>query len=438
MQPRALAARLFPLVLAPIVSAQTPNFLGFTTGFLASFADRAGANPASDVDVLQRFDPRSYRHWLLSQADPTGGTKELTAVRIELQDQIGNTPETYNVVGYEGTGIGGITDPEYLPDRSAPPWFRTGPLQTPPSISTGALRMTVLIGVGVPQAPERYLPGVSGQRERVWLGVGLGGGNWPTDGLGVVMSSSTSPASVAPPGDVVGPRIQDAGILSGASANYVGRREYAVPPAGVLPFDPSLLVLDGMPATANGGWRQLGLEVLARTTAGVCLTQTNQPGYPASVAPGATANMLSGLHPDINNSTASQSPPAGYPARADDIGFLVTERNMPNAFVVVSMAFGPFAGGPLGDGSLPIASVPGFTAPGSAGVLCVDAFGPSLSFFGFSDDNGRFRVMLNLDAAARAVIAGLQPLDVWWQGFVLDPSGSPMRARGTGCVIQHL
>jgi hypothetical protein len=149
--------------------------------------------------------------------------------------------------------------------------------------------------------------------------------------------------------------------------------------------------------------------------------------------------MLSGNHPDVNDATGTLPPPAGSPARADDIGFLITERNRPNSLAVIRLAFGPLVGGFNPDGSVPLAFIPGFNAATSAGNVCVDLADPSaFTFINFTDANGRCQQMFPLSAPARAFLASYGAVDLHWQGYVVNLATSPSEVKATGCVVQHL
>ena len=89
---RSILALTLVASLTGALQAQLPNFLGFAGGFDTSYTDRANIN-ALDVDILQVFSTRDYRHWMLNPADPLGASKRLVGFRYTMQDQIGNTPE---------------------------------------------------------------------------------------------------------------------------------------------------------------------------------------------------------------------------------------------------------------------------------------------------------------------------------------------------------
>jgi hypothetical protein len=296
---------------------------------------------------------------------------------------------------------------------------------------------TITFGISPPATPLTHIH----PNDDFWFGIGMGpgvNGNWPTDGLAPHMAFNYPAGNTGMNSlDVVGPRITDITTnLSCFVQTSLG--------AGALPTGPAVY-----PANTTGGYRQLRLDILAQTTGGVAVTQTNQIRYPSSnpfanptapVPQGGTTNMLSGLHPDINDDTGLLPPPAGAPPRADDIGFVVTERNRLGSLVVVRMAFAPLSGGINPDGSIPVIFVPGFGNGNTRGNLCVDLFDPSaFTFIGFSHaTTGVFQQMFGLTPPARAIIDQYQPIDFIWQGFVVNLAASPIEVKATGCVTHHL
>ena len=440
---RSILALTLVASLTGALQAQLPNFLGFAGGFDTSYTDRANIN-ALDVDILQVFSTRDYRHWMLNPADPLGASKRLVGFRYTMQDQIGNTPEQYTMVGYKDNAL---TPGE--PDTNATGsgvWFRTGLINTPPSTATGATFFTVTYGINPPATPMNFGAAHGPTDDNVYLGIGLRAGTWPADGLGCWMTFDYNVGNTGTNAlDVVGPRLAADTTIRNLVCTVATTGGTTPLPTGQIP---------GFPGTAGtrGGYRQLNLEILAFSTGGVAVTQTNQIRYPSSnvravplvnaatqVPLGGTTNMLSGLYPDVTNATSTLPPPAGAPARADDIGFLVTERNRPNSLAIVRLAFGPLVGGFNPDGSVPITFIPGFNAPTSSGNVCIDLADPSaFTFIGFTDANGRYQHVFPLSAPARAFLASYGAVDLHWQGFVVNLALSPAEVKATGCVVQHL
>lgn len=442
---RALLTLSLVSVIAGSLPAQIANFLGFAGGFNNSYTDRGGVG-TTDVDILNVFDTRDYRHWLINPADPLGATKRLIGFRVSLQDQIGTTPSTYTLVGYRDDAAAPGT-PDVNPTGSGV-WFRTGLLNTPPSTATGAVVFIVTIGINPPTTPMLFGASHGATDDNVYLGVGLPAGNWPTDGLGLSMAFDFNAGNTGTNQlDVVGPRIL------GLTAPAINKVCTVASTGGPTPLPTGQI--PNFPGTVNtrGGFRQLNLEILALNTGGVTVTQTNQlryvssnplavPSLAVAVPLGGTTNMLSGLYPDVNDATASVPPPAGSPARADDIGFLITERNRPNSLAIIRFAFGPLVGGFNPDGSLPMAFIPGFNAATSTGNVCIDLADPSAyTLINFTDANGRCQQMFNLGPAnspARQFLASFGALNMQWQGFVVNLALSPAEVKATGCATVHL
>ena len=443
LRPFAQLAASALLVLAACAEAraQVANQLGFTAGFETSYVDRGGAN-TTNVDVLQVFSGKHYRHAFVDPADPTGRNRRIVGFRVVVQDQIGFTPEQYTLVGY-------VDDPLQpgRPDvrsNGAGVWFRTGRLNTPPSASTGAVVHVITVGINPPAAPMRMTTSHGPTDDDVYFGIGLQAGTWPSEGLACRITADYMPnVPITTPQDVVGPR-----LLS--SLDPPNRMCTVATTGGAFPLP------NGQPAQfpgiagRRGDYRQLDLDVLTSAPGGVSVTQTTHlhdfasralpaPSPNARVPLGGTTNMLSGLHPDLHDAAATIPPPPLSPARADDIGFLVTENQRPNAIVVARLSFGPLTGGSNPDGSQPVAQIPGFEAAGSVGNVCVDLVDPNgITFFGVSNAFGRFQAMVTMSAPTRAFLRAYGAVDVTWQGFVVDLATSPIEARATGCVTQRL
>jgi hypothetical protein len=387
------------------LSAQN-NQLGFTAGWNTSYTDRVGA-VSFEADVLNHYDSRSYQDWMLDPLDPTGATYTFTACTFVIQDQVGTTPETFTVVGYN-------EDPALpnFPDITTA-WFRTGVLNTPANTTAGAIAWLFTVTLTPP-------PVAKGDK---WIGVNLPtpavGGNWPADGLSIHVGYESVPNWGGPAlRDLMGPGkalIPNANLSCNvATASGIATGPVIYPAVDV---------------------RQLRFEILANVAGGMCVAQTNQTLFPSGAAAGnarlplgGTTNWLSGLNPDLNNFTNST------PARADDIGFVVTESGLPFSPVFVLIALGP---SPLG--SLPVSTIMGPVAnPATKGNVCID-FTTAASFLGFSDGTGVYQHMLTLTPAVRAAFQGLTPIDLWYQGFVLDTSATQgFKVHATGCGIQHL
>lgn len=409
---RAILAITVAGSLVGVLPAQTPNDLGFTRGFTTSYTDRCGANTIV-ADVLNHFDGRDYRDWVLDPADPTGATFKFNTMKFVVQDQVGTTSESFTVVGYHEDPA----NPDFPDGGANGRWFTGGPFTLPASTNTGPVAWLYTITFpAMPQAPK-------GDK---WLGVGLtlpASGNWPADGTSVHVTWDRTAASATTTNL----------DLPGQGANTISNGQIVcyMPTPGGVPAGPATY-----PSPTAGNRRQIRLEVGANIAGGVCVTQTNQTGYPSSNpgAPnstplGGTTNFLSGLNPDLYDFSLSSTP------RADDVGFLVTDGSVPSSAVFVIVAFGP---SPVG--SVPLSTLtPAVAHPNTKGNVCIDfAFGTT--FLGISDGTGVFQFMLTLTPAIRTLIQGLSPIDLWYQGFVLNSSagGPPFEVHATGCGIQHL
>jgi len=429
---RAIRAVYTAALLVTVVPAQIANIVGFTNGFDASYTTRLGQN-GSESDLLQRFSTRDYRNFILNPADPAGNSIRIVGLRVRIQDQDRSTAETYAMVGYREDPL----NPDF-PDVSGAisngtspggRWFRTGPLSFPgsgPGMGTGALGQTILFGINPAAVPLFHNVNL----DDLWFGVGVNAGNWPTDGVGIIVThaQNTPPPTNPPTLDQVGPRIAD--VVNGATPNLCCQ----VPTSSGLPTGAQATY----PTGANGNAEQAQVDVLAQVTGGVSVTQTNQTNYPSSnlrnppvpsltVPQGGTTNMLSGLHPDTNDFNLA--------GRADDIGFVLTEANRKPSACAVIVGFGPPAFGIYPDLTFPLPFI--FADPDTRGLLCVEPGAPSTMFIGVSNStNGIFQQMFGLTPSVRALIPALQPLDIIWQGFVVD--GTLTEVKATGCVTQHL
>ncbi len=413
LHPTAAAAAIALGICSASAIAQTTNRLGFTAGWNTSFIDRIGGNTVAG-DCLVHFDDHDYQDWMLDPADPTGANFKFTGVTFVIQDQVANTPETFDVVAYhEDPANANFPDP-------AGPWVRTGAFTLPPvpvgyPNPAGPIAWIYTLTLTTPAAPK-------GDK---WIGLGLPQplvGNWPNDGLAPhtafdVPIGNTGTTTVDLPGR---------GILGMTVPNI----SCFMPTTGGVPTSPA-----SYPGGARGTHRQINIDVIANATGGVCVAQTSQTRYPSSapvpttlVPLGGTTNMLSGNNPDVFDVNGSTPP------RADDIGFLVTDVNFSNAPVFMLRAFGP---SPVG--SIPVSVIGSIALPTSTGNICIDFINAELSI-GFLDATGRFQHMEPLTPAVRALVSTFAPFDVWYQGFVANIAAGvgPFELHGTGCGVQHL
>ena len=101
-------------------------------------------------------------------------------------------------------------------------------------------------------------------------------------------------------------------------------------------------------------------------------------------------------------------------------------------FVIVST-------GPNPIGSLPIATLAGGVVDPvtTRGNVCVD-FTTGTVFLGFTNATGVYQHMLNLNPGTRAIINQFRPMDLWYQGFVVNAANPLIELHGTGCGVTHL
>jgi hypothetical protein len=385
--------------VALAASIQAQNALGFSAGANTSYTSRISANNI-EADVLNHYDTRDYQDWMLDPTDPTGATMKFTSLRVIVQDEVGVTPDSFTVVGYTEDPL----NAKY-PDPVAP-WFRTGAINLPASTLTTGVAWIYTVGLTVP-------PVAKGD---AWIGVGLipppVGTTWPTDGLSTHCTAE------------------------GAAYDLAGAGIASMPVSSTSCWFPVAAGVPTGPATYPTARAQIWLELNAPVASGVPVTQTNQTTYTSSnpggtnvkVPLGGTTNMFSGLNPDLYDVHASTPP------RNDDIGFLVNDATLPNSLVVVLAAFGA---SPLG--SQPLSMLMGSSAgPGTKGNVCID-FSSAAVFVGIADATGVYQMMLSFTPATRLVFQGLGGIDLWYQGFVVNPVvTNGIEAHATGCGIQHL
>jgi hypothetical protein len=418
-----MRASLFFAVTAVAASgayAQVANTIGFGQSYNVAYIDRLGYNTVS-ADLLNHYDDRDNLDFLLDPADVTGTTFKLSGMRVVIQDQNASTPETFTLCGYTEDP----TTPNY-PDTTAQ-WFSV-PQNLPPipptwTPNTGIVwTMTITMPATLPTVPKGD----------IWVGIGLNGGNWTTDGCAPHTVWDRVPTGTPP---TVSTDLPGAGIASLSAPNL----SCGVPTSAGVPSGPGVY-----PTGTAGSRRQLVLELLAFVAGGVAITQTNQtryicsnPGFTAFTPLGGTTDMLSGVNPDIYDANHN---PLLLP-RADNIGFLVTDANLPNSPVFVMVALGA---SPVG--SLPLAQFsPGVNDPGgpgylgTSGNLCID-FVHGFTVFGLTSATGMFQQMVPMNAASRTLIQTLAPRDIWYQAFVVDVahSGVTTPVHATGCAKQHL
>lgn len=387
-------------------SASAQNALGFSHGYSTSYTARLGAGGMNPGVVLNHYDTRDYLDWMLDPADPTGGTYLATGCRLVVQDQVGATADSFRVVAYnEGSTPG-------FPDQAAF-WIRTAPINLPASTATGPVAWIYTVGFGataVAKGPK-------------WFGaeLNLANGTWPADGISTwIVGSYGPPATVAD--------FPSTAITQMPQTNITC----------AMPVDATTGIPTAAAAYTGGTRNQIWFEIRANVASGVPVTITNQTTFPVSnpggannlipagtVPLGGSTTALSGLYPDVNNTTNNN--------RFDDIGFLVNDSTVPNGLVFVLVAFG---GNPLG--SVPLTFLMGSQAnPATKGNVCID-FTTAAVFLGVANAAGNYQHMLNLSTPTRNALTSLSPLGLWYQGFVVNTNTTPgLEVHATGCGIQH-
>lgn len=343
--------------LSATAIAQSP--MGFMNRTGTSFTSRGSASiPNTNPSVsFLRIDKESYAGWGVNPASP--GMREILGITGFIQDQIGNTAETYELVVYTEDAAN-LNYP-----LIAAPMGTVGPLPTPPSTAAGAVAFNINITFGTP-----ILTPATGD---AFLGVAMpqpATGVWPTDGLSChalyyVMVTSG---------------FYD---LPGAS-HPVGQPEEG---NGGWYVDPLLSGLGPQYTTTPRQWK---LEPIIAGAGGVAGTISNQTWATLSnVAPGSSS-MSSGLHPD------AQNPPLNI-GRVDDIASRWFMTGAPDGSAVFFLAsfntFGP---------EIPLSAFLG----GSSGMVCIDTTVNIQLGLTFTTAGEAF-LPLAIPLAARSLIAGV-------------------------------
>lgn len=373
-----------PLALLALpATAAAQSVMGLLNRTNTSFTSRGSAmvpNTNPSVAFL-RIDKEAYAGWGVDPLSP--GMREVRGISGVLQDQVGNTAESYDLIVYTEDAANAN-----YPDIPTPVGT-VGPLPTPPSTVTTAIVITVNATFGTPM-----LAPAGGD---TFLGVGLPqplSGVWPADGLSchALYYQMTSSGTYDVPGashPTTTPENNNGGWW----------------------VDPLLSGLGPQYTTTPRMWK---LEPIVGGAAGVAGTITNQTTAPLSnVAPG-TSSMSSGLHPD------AQNPPLNA-GRVDDVASRWYMASAPNNTAVFFLAsFQPF--GP----EFPLSA---FVA-GGEGTVCIDTTAMSSLGLAFTN-NGEAFFPITFPAAARSFIAGI-PLIHQSVGLV----GSTFHANG--CTRQIL
>ncbi len=348
--------------------------------------------------VLARIDRDDYPEWGVTPA----GTTQIQGQIAWIEDVNDATVEQFSLVAFEASAA--QTD---FPDLAVPK-LNIGPISMPPT--------------GVPAGPVAYRfsftlaqpVAFAGNRD-VFVGLGLPAvvSTAPLDGL-FVGSVNVDPANAPFPFDVPGPRGQVGG--------GIGQQSYIC----YVPTGQAARYLPSGPASLEQ--MAMDVRVSSGVAGGVALARTAQANFVTSNLLG-TSDLLSGSHPDI--------------ARGDSVGFAMTANSAQVAsgsLAIVLLGFGP---SPFG--SLPISTF-AVLDPSSAGNMCLD-FTTALTFFTVVNAGqanslpnmveGQF--VYPIGPAEQAIVQNTPaPLDLWWQGLVLDAANPVLEVHATGCAVQHL
>ncbi|GAB4160348.1 MAG: hypothetical protein Fur0037_27250 [Planctomycetota bacterium] len=103
--------------------------------------------------------------------------------------------------------------------------------------------------------------------------------------------------------------------------------------------------------------------------------------------------------------------------------------------MLTMVAFGP---SPIG--SVPLTQLsPSLAHPNTRGNVCIN-FTNTAFLLSFTNGQGIAQTLLQLTPPVRAALQGASPIDIWYQGFLLNVAGSTsqLELHATGCGIQHL
>ncbi len=369
------------IVVLPCLGQDVLGILNNTDTSFTSRGSTALPNTNPSTAYL-RIDADHYAGWGVNPATP--GMREIVGLYAVLQDQIGTTPETFDILVY-GEDPAAANYP-----LAITPLATAGPFPTPASTATGAVAWVLTANFTTPVLAP------AGQD--VFVAVGLpqpATGTWPTDGMSchaLYFVNVTSGFFDLP------------GFAHPTSPpEQAGNGGWYVPS---LPSGPLYTVTPRM-------WK---IQPLVNGATGVAGTITNQTTATQSNLPPGTASMASGLHPD------AQNPPLNA-GRADDISGRWFKTGTPDGTpVFFLMDFGTF--GP----ELPVSVF----LPGSTGVACLNLGTMTTLGINFTVGGQAFQV-LTIPANSRGILAGISVLH---QAAGFDPvSGTAMV---NGCTRQVL
>lgn len=370
------------LVACGVLAATSPSqdVLGLLNRTDTSFTSRGSSTPPNTNPsfAFVRIDHENYAGWGIDAANP--GMHSIQGLRVVLQDQIANTPETFGILVYGEDAAA----PDF-PDI-ATPLGTAGPVPTPASAATTAIvwdlrasfTTPILAPTGADVFPAVDLPQPVGNV-------------WPNDGLSVhalyyVMVTSGTfdlPGAAHP------------------TASQAGNGGYHVPVAMIGP-------------TYTITPRQWKIEPIVGGAVGVAGTITNQTvSAPLSTAAPGTSSMASGLHPDARN------PPLN-PGRADDVASRWFRTGTPNNTPVLFL---------LDIGSFGIPIPVSALVPGSTGTTCLNIASAQVTGIVFTV-SGEAILPITIPAGVRPFLAGIPLLH---QAAAFNAAGG---VDANGCTRQ--
>ena len=364
---------LFSVLLVTATPALAQDYLGILNRTDTSFTSR-GSNTAPNTNpswVIERLDKEFYAGWGVDPANP--GMRQIRGIHTLMQDQIGNTSESYSVlILTEGTA------PNF-PDVTTP-IATAGPFPFPANTATGPIAYDITVTFATPV----LTPSTGDQFLALDLPQPLVG-NYPTDGLSSHALYYTN-------------------VTTSGFGDQPGASHPLTPPEQAgngCWYVPSMA--STLPVTYTTVPRMWKLEPIVGGAVGMAGTITNQTTAPLSnVAPGSSSQG-SGLYPD------AQNPPL-TPGRVDDVASrwfkTGTPDNTPVFFLMDLGTFGP---------EIPLSSL----LAGSTGVLCLNV--PTMVVIGIGFTSlGEAYMTLSFSPAARTYIAGTSLLH---QSAALDSTG---------------
>ncbi len=218
---RLTTSLLVAAATAAGISAQTPAQLELYSGS-TSYTSRHVFGGANEGWVCMNLSSRHHRG-VAGVDDPTGGSVgSVTAVQYLLQDQLGTTPEFYEVgIFGEDAANPGQIDPAVDPMTNRPaPGFQAGPIQTPANTATGPIAWSITLTFATPYTgtsmdQDNYF-GVLLPIQTAWTADGASlHGSWMTAGAAGDNPSQGALTGGAMGGSVIYDMVQGIDITGG-------------------------------------------------------------------------------------------------------------------------------------------------------------------------------------------------------------------------------